>query len=333
MRYTIRTAVPADEKRIRELFLEMLRTITHTEDVEGYEDGYLDKFWSGNEHQIFVAEEEDVIAYLSVEVHHEHGDYLYLDDFSVTEAFRNKGIGKELLRTAESYAEKIHIPELYLHVEKTNERALRLYERSGYSICRDDKTRYLLKKTSLIDSAIAYIEVLFRDDAGGHDAAHTLRVYHNAMAIAETEPGCDQETVALAALLHDADDYKLFHTENNENARTFLKNSGLPKSRIEKIVAVINAVSFSKNREKTPETLEAMIVQDADRLDALGAIGIARTFAYGGAHHRPLQDSVQHFNDKLLLLKDLMNTDAAKAIAKKRHEFLLKFLQELKTEL
>lgn len=183
-----------------------------------------------------------------------------------------------------------------------------------------------------IHTAIEYIGRLFSDNAGSHDTAHTLRVYRTAIAIADAEPACDREIVALAALLHDADDHKLFHTENNENARTFLKDNGISEDRIERIVETINAVSFSKNQGKVPETIEAKIVQDADRLDALGAIGIARTFAYGGEHGRPLSDSVQHFYDKLLRLKDLMNTKAAKKIAEKRHEFLLEYLQELEDE-
>ena len=85
-------------------------------------------------------------------------------------------------------------------------------------------------------------------------------------------------------------------------------------------------MSFSKNRGKKPETIEGMIVQDADRLDAMGAIGIARTFAYGGEHGRSIEESVQHFHDKLLLLKDEMNTETAKKLAESRHSFLLEYL-------
>ena len=184
----------------------------------------------------------------------------------------------------------------------------------------------------VVDNAIAYIEELFRGNAGGHDAAHTLRVYRNAMKIAEKEPGCDVETAALAALLHDADDYKLFATENNANARRFLAENGATEGETERICAVINAVSFSKNRGRVPETLEAKVVQDADRLDAIGAIGIARTFAYGGEHGRSLDESVQHFYDKLLLLKDLMNTEAGKALAEERHAFLEEFLRRYREE-
>ena len=180
----------------------------------------------------------------------------------------------------------------------------------------------------LIKDAIEYVKTLFADDSGGHDAGHTLRVYKNAMMIAEKEPGCDKEIVALAALLHDADDHKLFNTENNANARSFLENHQLEAEKIEVICTAINSVSFSQNRGRRPETLEGKIVQDADRLDAIGAIGIARTFAFGGEHKRTLESSIQHFYDKLLLLKDEMNTGTAKELADERHEFMKAFLDE-----
>ncbi len=189
-----------------------------------------------------------------------------------------------------------------------------------------------MQREILTERAIAYIQALFKNNAGGHDAAHSLRVYHNAMRIAGEEPGCDKEIVALAALLHDADDHKLFHTSENENARRFLRDNGIPAERADRICEAINAVSFSRNRGKVPQTPEGKIVQDADRLDAIGAVGIARTFAYGGEHGRSLEASVQHFTDKLLLLKDLMNTETAKRLASKRHEFLELFLRELADE-
>ena len=186
---------------------------------------------------------------------------------------------------------------------------------------------------ALTEKASEYIRALFRSNADGHGADHTLRVYRSAMQIADCEPGCDRELIALAALLHDADDHKLFHTENNANARAFLAENGVPEDRTDRICEAINAVSFSQNRGRVPETLEAKIVQDADRLDALGAVGIARTFAYGGKHGRPLEGSVQHFYDKLLLLKDLMNTETGKRLAEDRHTFLEAFLRELEEEL
>ena len=129
-----------------------------------------------------------------------------------------------------------------------------------------------------INAAIDYIRELFRNNSGGHDAAHSLRVYRNAIRIAESEKSCDRDIVALAALLHDADDHKLFHTENNANARAFLAGQSVAEAKTERICRDINAVSFSRNRGRRPDTLEGKIVQDADRLDAFGAIGIARTF-------------------------------------------------------
>ena len=214
----------------------------------------------------------------------------------------------------------------------------RSFEPKCREVCSDAEYEILKRaffekeQNLLIEQAISYISELFRSNAGGHDAEHTLRVRRNAMIIAETESGCDREIIELAALLHDADDHKLFHTENNRNARTFLEGR-IDADRIERICACINSVSFSRNRGKIPETLEGKIVQDADRLDAMGAVGIARTFAYGGEHGRPLRESVQHFHDKLLLLKDEMNTETAKQLAAKRHAFLEAFLSELDEEM
>ena len=177
-----------------------------------------------------------------------------------------------------------------------------------------------------------YIESMFQDNADGHDAAHSLRVYRNALHLADCYPDCDKRIVLLAALLHDVDDHKLFDTENNANARRFLETQNLSTEEIEQICSIINNVSFSKNRGKSPESIEGKIVQDADRLDALGAIGIARTFAYGGKNGRSLEDSLQHFHDKLLLLKDEMNTEEAKRLATERHKYLEGFIAEFKVE-
>ena len=184
----------------------------------------------------------------------------------------------------------------------------------------------------IIERAIDYITELFSENAGGHDADHTLRVYRNTLRIAEKEPGCDIQIAVLAALLHDVDDHKLFTTENNANARAFLAKNLVPQETADRICAVINAVSFSQNRDRKPETVEAGVVQDADRLDAIGAVGIARTFAYGGEQGRPMDESLQHFYDKLLLLKDLMNTETGKQMAESRHAFLETFLQEYQEE-
>ncbi|MBQ7059369.1 MAG: HD domain-containing protein [Firmicutes bacterium] len=188
-------------------------------------------------------------------------------------------------------------------------------------------------ETGICEKTIVYIRDLFEGNSGGHGADHTLRVYHNAMMIAKEEPSCDPTIVMLAALMHDADDHKLFHTENNANARAFLKSLEIPDERIETICEAINSVSFSQNKGSVPRTLEGQIVQDADRLDAIGAVGIARTFAYGGEHGRSMEETVQHFYDKLLLLKDMMNTNPAKRIAEERHAYLVSYLKELEAEL
>ena len=190
----------------------------------------------------------------------------------------------------------------------------------------------MMNNNPVIDAAVEYVQELFRGNYGGHDAEHTLRVYRNAMLLAEKEKECDTEIVALSALLHDADDHKLFHTENNANARTFLQRHGIGQGKADRICMAINSVSFSQNRGRRPETLEGQIVQDADRLDAIGAIGIARTFAFGGEHGRPLEDSIRHFHEKLLLLKDELNTESARDLAEKRHQFMLAFLKEYSEE-
>ena len=184
----------------------------------------------------------------------------------------------------------------------------------------------------LTEKAAAYVRGLLAGDSGGHGADHVVRVYQNAMRIAENEPGCDREIVALAALLHDADDHKLFHTENNANARRFLSENAVPADRTERIIEAINSVYFSQNQGKVPATLEGRIVQDADRLDAIGAVGIARTFAYGGEHGRSLEESVKHFHEKLLLLRDEMNTQTGREMAEKRHAFMESFLEEFRKE-
>ena len=184
----------------------------------------------------------------------------------------------------------------------------------------------------IIENAVALVTELFAARAGSHGADHTMRVYRTALTIAAEEPPCDRFILSLAALLHDADDRKLFQTENNANARRFLEENAVPEADVQKILRAINAVSFSQNAGRAPDSPEGRIVQDADRLDAVGAVGIARTFAYGGEHGRELDDSVQHFHDKLLRLKDTMNTPAARRMAGERHAFLEAFLEQYRAE-
>jgi ribosomal protein S18 acetylase RimI-like enzyme len=146
MDFVYRKAESSDSPRIAELFEEMLRTIYHTNDVKGYEDGYLDRFFSEGGDLIYVAElGKEVVAFLSIEVYREDG-YIYLDDFSVTAACRNKGIGSKLISLAEDYAESTGIPAIVLHVEKANKRAHELYRKCGYSDYEDQGKRIMMVK-------------------------------------------------------------------------------------------------------------------------------------------------------------------------------------------
>lgn len=184
----------------------------------------------------------------------------------------------------------------------------------------------------IIKKTIDYVENIFDGNSDGHGADHSLRVYNNALNIRKAYE-CNELYVDLGALLHDVDDHKLFNNKNNENARKFLVENDFDSEAIEDIVEIINSVSFTKNKGTKPKTLEACIVQDADRLDAIGAIGIARTFMYSGKHERGIEDSLKHFDEKLLLLKDMMNTDEAKRLAQKRDSFMKEFLSEINDEL
>ena len=192
----------------------------------------------------------------------------------------------------------------------------------------------------MIEKAIAFAKEIFFKDASGHDFDHTMRVYRMAIRIAEEEKA-DLEIVALAALLHDVDDRKLSPEtcRNKDRAVAFLRENGFDGDRISMIVQIISEISFSSGAGR-PSTLEGCCVQDADRLDALGAIGIARTFAFGGSRGRRIHDpegvdittSTQHFYDKLLLLKDLMTTGTGKEMALHRDAYLRAFLEEFYAE-
>lgn len=184
----------------------------------------------------------------------------------------------------------------------------------------------------IIKRAIEYVENIFDGNSDGHGADHSLRVYNNALKIKKAYE-CKALYVDLGAILHDVDDHKLFKNKNNENARKFLSENDFDAEAIEDIIEIINSVSFTKNKGAKPKTLEACIVQDADRLDAIGAIGVARTFMYSGKNGRGIEDSLKHFDEKLLLLKDMMNTDEAKKLAKERDKFMKEFLAEIDEEL
>jgi uncharacterized protein len=207
----------------------------------------------------------------------------------------------------------------------------------------------------LIEKTIAFVKVALADAEGGHDWFHIERVYNNAKLIAAEET-CDLLVVKLGALLHDIADSK-FHdgdeTIGPRIARDFLQRQNLDQHLIDHVISIIENISFKGgNFERTFNSIELQIVQDADRLDAIGAVGIARAFNYGGFKNRALYDpdikpelgmtkeqyksskspTINHFYEKLLLLKDKMNTESAKKIAEGRHRFMEAFLQQFYDE-
>ena len=205
----------------------------------------------------------------------------------------------------------------------------------------------------LVQNATKFIKEIFQNDFSGHDFFHSMRVYRTAMKIAQAEHA-DIQVVALAALLHDVDDRKLspMTAEKKENAARFMRSQNVPESEIRQVCQIIDEVSFKGTDSVRPSTPEGKCVQDADRLDALGAIGIARTFAYGGSHNRAIYDpelplrtamnqaqyysskstSLNHFYEKLFLLEGMMNTETGKAIARKRTQYMQQFVDEFLNE-
>ena len=206
-----------------------------------------------------------------------------------------------------------------------------------------------------IEATCQYVQEQLAQAEGGHDWFHTERVWKTARRIAAEVP-CDCLVVELAALLHDIADSK-FHNGDEELgprlAREFLTSLAQPQSVIEHVEQIIRHMSFKGGHSVAPfDSLEMRVVQDADRLDAIGAIGIARAFTFGGFKHRAMYDpaippnlnmtreqykqsnapTINHFYEKLLLLKDRMHTDTARQLAEQRHQFMLQFLEQFYTE-
>ncbi len=207
-----------------------------------------------------------------------------------------------------------------------------------------------MDKESIIKQTEEYVRSKLQGDSSGHDWWHIYRVWKMALKLAKEEKDVDLFVVQLAALLHDIADWKFYNGDDDVGpklAREFLSKLQVDKDIISHVCQIIKDISFKGAGVKTPMiTKEGMIVQDADRLDAMGAIGIARTFAYGGFKGRDIYNpnikpkkhssfeeykksqghSINHFYEKLLLLKDLMNTEAAKKVAEDRHKFMEQFL-------
>lgn len=207
----------------------------------------------------------------------------------------------------------------------------------------------------LIPKTILFVKEKLENAEGGHDWFHIERVYKNTLLIAKNE-ACNTAVVQLGALLHDIADSK-FHdgdeTVGPRVAREFLQSENVDEEIIEHVVNIIENISYKGgNFEKKFSSIELNVVQDADRLDAIGAIGIARTFNYGGFKNRTLYDpeiapnssmskeeykkndspTLNHFYEKLLLLKDKMNTQTGKQIAQERHRYMEGFLAQFYAE-
>lgn len=208
---------------------------------------------------------------------------------------------------------------------------------------------------NLIKTTIAFVNEKLEGAEAGHDWFHIERVWKLSKKIADSET-CNLQVVELAALLHDIADPK-FHDGDETLAlkisNEFLQSQNVSADIIEQVLFIIKNISF-KNREEAPEILpiELQIVQDADRIDAIGAIGIARTFNYGGfknnlMYHPDIQPAlnmtkeeykkskgttINHFYEKLLLLKDMMNTETGKKLAEERHDFMVEFLDRFARE-
>ncbi|MFC6267458.1 HD domain-containing protein [Frigoriflavimonas asaccharolytica] len=208
---------------------------------------------------------------------------------------------------------------------------------------------------SITENTIQFVKEKLKNAEAGHDWFHIERVYKNAKKIA-AEEDCDTLLVEISALLHDIADAKFHNGDENialEISRDFLETQNCTEDFIIDVLYSIKNISF-KNREEVGDNIpiELQIIQDADRLDAIGAIGIARTFHFGGFKNNLLYDpeilpvtkfnkeeykksngtTINHFYEKLLLLKDMMHTEKGKEMAEKRHQFMLNFLDEFLAE-
>lgn len=215
-----------------------------------------------------------------------------------------------------------------------------------------------MSNTEIIEETITFVKETLQNAEGGHDWFHIKRVFQNSMLIAKDEK-VDILVVSLAALLHDIADAKFYDGDEKigpKMANNFLNSLNVPKKTIRHVIKIIKYISFKnslgKSKKKPFKSKELEVVQDADRLDAIGAIGIARAFNYGGYKNREIYNpeiapnlnltkkaykkskapTINHFYEKLLLLKDKMNTETGKRLAESRHKFMLAYLEQFYTE-
>lgn len=212
-----------------------------------------------------------------------------------------------------------------------------------------------MTQQQIIDQTVQFVKTQLQNAEGGHDWFHIERVWKNAKLIAQDEK-CDRGIVELGALLHDIADSK-FHdgdeTVGPRVAKEFLQSLEVPQDVMQHVENIIKYISYKGGHQsKGFSSIELDIVQDADRLDAIGAIGIARTFNYGGFKNRAIYDpnipadldmssaqykkstapTINHFYEKLLLLKDLMNTETGRKVAQQRHDYMQSFLDQFYAE-
>lgn len=200
----------------------------------------------------------------------------------------------------------------------------------------------MMKQEEIIIAAQKWMQSHFEKETTGHDWEHIKRVWHLSKQIQATEGG-DKFAIELAALFHDYNDSKLTSdpAQATEVITHWMKGKEIPEEVISKIIRIIQSVSFKNGKNPTQaSTIEEKIVQDADRLDAIGAIGIARTFTYGGAHNReianrdhPENTTLQHFYDKLLLIQKQLKTKTGRELAGEKQKIMQEFIHVLEKEL
>ena len=184
------------------------------------------------------------------------------------------------------------------------------------------------QKRILQETKAFVLSQMAQNDAA-HDTDHILRVIELVHSLCDAYPQADAFRAELLAWLHDMNDDKLSSNIGLTSLRDFMQSISVPPEDMQFILDALPYISYRKHPHLSPEIpLEIRIVQDADRIDAMGAVGIARAFAYGGSKQRPLNESLAHFDEKLLLLYDLLSTQEAKRIALPRHQFLKAFYQQ-----
>lgn len=274
-------------------------------------------------------------------------------------------IAQQLIDKLYQFALQNGIETIYLGTTKKYHAAHRFYEKNGFSpiaqadlpndfplfLVDDCFYSQKISQDSLIERAFKFVETIHQADYSGHDFEHIKRVWQNAQQILVYETEAQREVVELAVLLHDVDDYKL--SNQTGRAKDWLEAQNLDNDLIERILEIIDSIGFSKTGDDPQfKDIETKIVYDADKLDAIGAIGIARAFAFGGAKSRPLfkperspsdeldliayaanaksgdNHTINHFFEKLLYLADLMQTSYGQQLAAKRKLTMLNFLED-----